>query len=106
MNTALNRRSVVAQQSTNTNNASYDSVNFGVGCSKLPFAMRNHKQHKVIVNAMPMYMQSVLQISGEIVCANIILYMVYLLMVFYKYSLVIAIQGTTTLYYNATLFSG
>mmetsp|Transcript_21329 Transcript_21329/g.25405 ORF Transcript_21329/g.25405 Transcript_21329/m.25405 type:complete len:354 (+) Transcript_21329:186-1247(+) len=96
--TTVTRRST-AQRSATTNNASsYDLV-----CNKFTAAMRNHKLHNAIYRSIPM-IRFVLQVIGEMICVNIVLYMVYLLFVFYKYSLFIAIQGTSTLY-DDTLFT-
>lgn len=69
------------------------STNHSSACSKLSSSYRNH--HRVVS-----LMQSTMEAVGEIICYNIVLYMVYLLFMFYKYSLIIAIQSSATLFSN------
>lgn len=84
------RRSIV--HSTNTGTP-YNSDHSPV-CSKLSSSRCNHNYRVV-----PM-IQNMMVAAGEIICFNIILYMVYLYFMFYKYSLSIAIQGSTTIFSN------
>lgn len=79
-------------QSTNTDTP-YNSGHSPVR-SKLS-SSRCNKNYR----AVPM-MQSMMVAAGEIFCYNTILYMIYLHLMFYKYSLSIAIEGSTTLFSN------
>jgi len=64
---------------------------------------RTRKLH-AMYKSIPM-IKSVLQIIGECIMVNIVLYMVYLIIVFYKYSFLMAIQGGSgaTAVYSTTL---
>lgn len=77
------KRSMV--QSTTSTNASCDhNDNDTPVCNRL-----SSSHYYRLVSTM----QSMLEAAGKIICFNTSLYMVYLLFVFYKYSLSIAIQG-------------
>lgn len=73
-----------------------------VFCSEIPLSHRI-QIHRALYRAVPV-IQRTLQVVVESICVNLILYMVYLLFEFYKYSFSMAIQGSTTLY-DTTLFS-
>lgn len=63
-------------------------------CSKLSSPCCNHNYRAVTL------IESMMVVVEEILCYNIILYMIYLHFMFYKYSLSIAMQGSTTLFSN------
>jgi len=70
---------------------SYDPDNASV-CSKLSLPHRNQIYEAVSI------IQSMVETMSKIICINTMLFMVYLLFVFYKYSLSIAMQGFTPLF--------
>jgi len=67
--------------------------------------LRRTCKHRAIYRMTPM-IKSVLQIIRDCAMVNIIIYMVYLVIMFYKYSFLMAIQGViTTAVYSTALYT-